>query len=79
MPIASQGDKVTIDAAKVGLLDRAGDHIRIESAQNAALLLLCGEPIDEPIVGSSPFVRSNAEEIRQTIADYQSGKVGHMP
>jgi redox-sensitive bicupin YhaK (pirin superfamily) len=35
--------------------------------------------MDEPIVGSSPFVISNAEEIRQAIADYQSGKMGHMP
>jgi quercetin 2,3-dioxygenase len=68
----------TIEAAEVGLLDRAGDHIRIESAQNATVLLLCGEPIDEPIVGSGPFVMNNAEEIRQAIADYQSGKMGHM-
>ncbi|MEO8768198.1 MAG: pirin family protein [Nitrosospira sp.] len=68
----------TIDAAEVGLFDRAGDHIRIESAQNATVLLLCGEPIDEPIIGSGPFVMNNTEEIRQAIADYQSGKMGHM-
>ena len=72
------GGAETIDAAEVGLFDRAGDHIRIESAQNATVLLLCGEPIDEPIVGSGPFVMNNAEEIRQAIADYQSGKMGHM-
>lgn len=68
----------TIDAAEVGLFDRAGDHIRIESAQNATVLLLCGEPIDEPIVGSGPFVMNNTEEIRQAVADYQGGKMGHM-
>ena len=66
----------TINAAEVGLFDRAGDHICIDSA-HATVLLLCGEPIDEPIVGSGPFVMNNTEEIRQAIADYQSGKMGH--
>lgn len=69
----------TIDAAEVGLFDRAGDHICIESLQNATVLLLCGEPIDEPIVGSGPFVMNDDEEIRQAMVDYQSGKMGHMP
>lgn len=35
-----------------------------------------GQPIDEAIVGSGPFVMNNDEEIRQAIADYQSGKDG---
>ena len=41
-------------------------------------LLLSGEPIDEPIVGSGPFVMNTAEEIRQALADYQSGKMGRL-
>ena len=67
----------TINAAEIGLFDRAGDHICIDSA-HATVLLLCGEPIDAPIVGSGPFVMNNTDEIRQAIADYQSGKMGHM-
>jgi redox-sensitive bicupin YhaK (pirin superfamily) len=68
----------TIGPAEVGLFDRAGECIRIGSAQNATALLLCGEPIDEPIVGHGPFVMNNDEEIRQAIVDYQSGKMGHV-
>ncbi len=68
----------TIGVAEAGLFDRAGGHICIDSAHNATALLLCGEPIDEPIVGSGPFVMNNTEEIRQAIADYQSGKMGHL-
>ncbi len=68
----------TIGAAEVGLFDRAGDYIRIESAPNTIALLLCGEPIDEPISGSGPFVMNTAEEIRQARADYQSGKMGKI-
>lgn len=68
----------TLGAAEIARFDPAGDHIRIESAQNATALLLSGEPIHEPIVGSGPFVMNSASEIRQAMADYQSGKMGHM-
>jgi len=68
----------TLGAAEIARFDPAGEHIRIESAQNATALLLSGEPIREPIVGSGPFVMNSANEIRQAMADYQSGKMGHM-
>ena len=67
-----------IGAAEVGLFDRTGNTIVIDNAQDAAALLLSGEPIDEPIVGQGPFVMNNSQEIRQAIADYQSGKMGHL-
>jgi quercetin 2,3-dioxygenase len=67
-----------IAAAEVGLFDRTGEAIRIDSAENATALLLIGEPIDEPIVGSGPFVMNTAPEIRQAMADYRSGKMGHL-
>lgn len=69
----------TIGPAEISLFEREGDHICIDSAEDTTALLLCGEPIDEPIVGSGPFVMNSAEEIRQAMVDYQSGKMGHMP
>ena len=67
-----------IGAAEVGLFDRAGTSIRIDSAKDATALLLCGEPIDEPIVGQGPFVMNSPQEIRQAIVDYQSGRMGRL-
>jgi quercetin 2,3-dioxygenase len=67
-----------IDAAEVGLFDRAGKSICIDCAKDATVLLLCGEPIDEPIVGQGPFVMNSPQEIHQAIVDYQSGKMGHL-
>jgi redox-sensitive bicupin YhaK (pirin superfamily) len=67
-----------VKEAEVGLFDRAGTSICIDSTQEATALLLCGEPIEEPIVGQGPFVMNSAQEIRQAIADYQSGKMGHL-
>jgi len=67
-----------VAAAEVGLFDRAGQSICIDCAQDATALLLCGVPIDEPIVRYGPFVMNSPQEIRQAIVDYQSGKMGHL-
>jgi redox-sensitive bicupin YhaK (pirin superfamily) len=67
-----------VAAAEVGLFDRAGEAVRLDCPTDATALLLCGEPIDEPIVGSGPFVMNSPQEIRQAIADYQSGRMGHL-
>jgi quercetin 2,3-dioxygenase len=65
--------------AEVGLFDRRGERIHIDCVRDATALLLSGEPIDEPIVGLGPFVMNTAAEIRQAMADYESGKMGHLP
>jgi redox-sensitive bicupin YhaK (pirin superfamily) len=68
-----------IREAEVALFDRAGDGIRIDDAEDATALLLCGAPIGEPIVGQGPFVMNRREEIREAILDYEGGRMGHLP
>ena len=71
-------DSEAIETAEVGLFDRAGKSISLECVVDATALLLCGEPIDEPIVGQGPFVMNTTQEIRQAMADYRSGKMGRL-
>jgi len=59
--------------AQMVLLDRAGTDVSIEANNDATVLLLSGEPIDEPIVGYGPFVMNSREEIEQAIRDLQNG------
>jgi redox-sensitive bicupin YhaK (pirin superfamily) len=67
-----------IGAATVAVFDRAGTHLSISSATGLKALLLAGEPIQEPIVGSGPFVMNTAQEIRQAMVDYQNGRMGSL-
>ena len=67
-----------LEPAEVGLFDRAGKSVRVECLEEASGLLLCGEPIDEPIVGQGPFVMNTHQEIRQAMMDYAGGRMGHL-
>ena len=60
------------------VLDGVGQDFSIEANSDAVLLLLSGEPIDEPIAGYGPFVMNSEAEIQQAIADFNSGHFGQM-
>jgi len=64
--------------AQMVLLDRAGTDVVIDAQTDATLVVLSGEPIDEPIVGYGPFVMNTQAEIRQAVDDFNSGKFGRM-
>ncbi|MGY1425176.1 pirin family protein [Lysobacter sp. A289] len=65
--------------AQMVMLDRNGSDVLLEANSDATILLLSGEPIDEPIVGHGPFVMNTQDEIHQAITDFNSGQFGRMP
>ncbi len=66
-------------AAEALLLDRQGDSVSLNADADTTLLILTGEPIDEPIVGYGPFVMNSEDEIRTAITDFNSGRFGDIP
>jgi redox-sensitive bicupin YhaK (pirin superfamily) len=65
-------------AAELALFERDGEEISVKAETAATILVLDGEPIDEPVVGHGPFVMNTQQEIRQAIADYQEGRFGRI-
>ena len=63
-----------VGEAEMLMLGREGDAVHLRADGDATLLVLTGEPIDEPIVGYGPFVMNSEAEIRQAIDDFNSGK-----
>jgi redox-sensitive bicupin YhaK (pirin superfamily) len=70
----------TTGSGEMVVLDRDGEAVHVTASSDARVLLLSGEPIDEPIAGQGPFVMNTATEIRQAIHDWTSGRFGaHFP
>lgn len=70
--------RVPATAADFVLFDNAGEHLTIHASSAAHLVLLSGEPINEPVVQYGPFVMTTEQEIRTAINDFNSGKFGEL-
>ncbi len=70
--------EATAREAQLITFDQAGSGVRLDANNDALLLFLSGEPLNEPIVGHGPFVMNTEEEIVQAITDFNSGRFGRM-
>ncbi|MFT5449465.1 MAG: redox-sensitive bicupin YhaK (pirin superfamily) [Gammaproteobacteria bacterium] len=71
-------DQETVQSSQWVLFEREHTTISLTAREDATLLFLGGEPIDEPVSGHGPFVMNSKAEIRQAIADFNSGKFGQI-
>jgi quercetin 2,3-dioxygenase len=69
-------DEQQARAGDMVILGRTGTDVKIESNNEAHLLILSGEPIAEPIAAYGPFVMNTKQEILEAIEDYNAGKFG---
>jgi hypothetical protein len=69
------GDKV-LRAKEMATLSATGTGIKLDANSDAKILLLAGEPIDEPVIGYGPFVMNTKFEITKAINDFNTGKFG---
>jgi redox-sensitive bicupin YhaK (pirin superfamily) len=64
--------------AEIARLSNDGSDVTLRADGDSIILVLTGEPIDEPVVGYGPFVMNSQAEIRKAIADFNAGRFGRM-
>lgn len=65
-----------IGAAEIARLSVQGEGAALHADGDAMLLVMTGEPIDEPVFGHGPFVMNTRAEIIQAIDDFNAGRFG---
>ncbi|KIA95451.1 short-chain dehydrogenase [Pedobacter kyungheensis] len=55
-----------------------GTTIEVEALEDSVILMLSGEPLNEPIVQYGPFLMNTEAEIHQAIEDYNQGRFGYL-
>lgn len=84
LAVLVQSGTVLLNGAEVArdsqfaVFERDGGAITIEANTDAKVLVLSGEPINEPVVQYGPFVMNTEAEIRQAITDFNAGKFGDV-
>ncbi|HTN46938.1 MAG TPA: pirin family protein [Flavipsychrobacter sp.] len=60
------------------LFRNEGKQIIVKANEDALLLVLSGEPIDEPIYAYGPFLMNTKKEVEQAYKDFGTGKFGQL-
>lgn len=74
--IVNGNEKVTTD--QLVLFENTGEEFTIDASEDAIILIISGEPINEPIFPHGPFVMNTREEIMQAFEDFNTGKFGYL-
>jgi redox-sensitive bicupin YhaK (pirin superfamily) len=64
--------------AELVVCTRYGSQVTIDARGDSRMLVMAGEPIEEPIARYGPFVMNTKAELMQAVQDYQAGKMGHL-
>ncbi|MFV0233432.1 pirin family protein [Empedobacter falsenii] len=60
------------------LFTNEGEDFTIEATESSVVLILSGEPLNEPIASYGPFVMNTQEQISEAFDDYNHGKFGTL-
>jgi redox-sensitive bicupin YhaK (pirin superfamily) len=60
------------------LFSTDGEVFSIKANKPSKVLILSGEPLNEPIAAQGPFVMNTRQELWQAFADFEDGKFGFL-
>lgn len=67
-----------VGEAEIVRFNREGSTVALRAEADSILLVITGEPLDEPVFGYGPFVMTSEAEIREAIDDFNSGRFGQI-
>lgn len=67
-----------VDGHNLVVTKKDGEGITLEALEDTRLLVLSGEPLNESVISSGPFVMNTQTEILEAMRDYQQGKMGFL-
>ncbi len=74
-----QAGTTSARAGELILFANDGARLELVASEDSHVIVLAGQPIDEPIVQYGPFVMNSIEQIEQAIDDVNRGKFGPIP
>ena len=69
----------SVGAGELILFANDGATLEILASETSHVLVLGGEPLNEPIVQYGPFVMNTREDIHQAVVDFEAGRFGAVP
>lgn len=75
---ASINDADKLPTDHLALFERDGESIKVEASEDSILLVMSGDPLNEPIAQYGPFLMKTQIEIAEALEDYRAGKFGYL-
>lgn len=76
--VALNGAETLKGEGRIATLSTEGERITLEPKEDSKLVILSGEPINEPVASYGPFVMNTQEELVQAFQDFKSGRMGSI-